>query len=289
MPRIRTVKPEVVKHETLFDAEQDTGLPIRFAWVMLPCLCDREGRFKWKPRRMKPDLLPYDEGTDVSPVLDAFLARGLVVKYRVRGEWYGWIPTFTKHQVINNRESSSELPTPSDADEVIYEGNHELDVCATRSARVNDAQGTPGKGKGREGNKEGKEGGEKSEIDFSCLPIQDRSLVDDYVSHRKKHKLQVTQNVINRLAKQLHLCADDGIDPDDALGELLDAGWRTLKVDWVRKRLAGSGDKPQGESEIKWANRRAVEMGEKEWPGPAGGETQQQFIDRIKRLDREAA
>ena len=154
MGRIRTVKPEIAKHEVLFDAEADTTLPLRFAWVMLFTVADREGRFQWQPRRLKADILPYDD-LDFSRVLDAWLTRGLVVKYRVGDAWIGWIPTFRKHQVINNREAASELPDVSDADEVIDNRNKAFtDACPTREVHAHDegsARTSGREGKGREG------------------------------------------------------------------------------------------------------------------------------------------
>jgi hypothetical protein len=159
MPRIRTIKPELSKHEGVFDLEAETGLPIRFAWAMLPCFCDREGRFEWRTRRLTAEILPYDEEADMARVLDALTTRGFVAKYRVGDAWFGWIPTFTKHQVVNNRESASDIPPIEDADEVIYSGNHALpDACPTREPRDDDARATPVKRKGRE--RKGKEGRE---------------------------------------------------------------------------------------------------------------------------------
>lgn len=146
MARIRTVKPEISLNEDLYEMEQETSLPMRFAWAVLPCHCDREGRFKWKPRRLGAQILPYDE-SDFSRVLDALVTRGMVVKYRVGDAWFGVIPTFKDHQVINNREADSNLPDVSDAEEVIH-------ACTTREPRVHHAGKAEGKGMehGREGN-----------------------------------------------------------------------------------------------------------------------------------------
>ena len=113
MSRIRTVKPELFRHEELFELEQETGLPIRVSFIALFTVCDREGRFKWRPRQLKLDCLPYDE-VDFSRVLDALITRGFVVRYEISGVDYGLIPSFTRHQVINNRESNSYLPAPPD-------------------------------------------------------------------------------------------------------------------------------------------------------------------------------
>jgi hypothetical protein len=128
--RIRTVKPEFFTHEGLYDLERETGLPIRVAFAGLFCATDREGRFRWRPRILKLDILPYDD-VDFSRVLDALATRGFIRKYIVDGEVYGFIPTFLKHQVINNRESPSQLPTPIDFVEF-------GDACPTRAPRVTD-------------------------------------------------------------------------------------------------------------------------------------------------------
>lgn len=160
MARIRTVKPELAAHEGLFDLERETGLPIRFAWTMLFTVCDREGRFTWRPRTLKAQILPHDD-VDFSRVLHAWLTRGYVVKYRVGNEWFGWLPTFTRHQVINNREAPSELPNFDESDEVEDYRNQALaDASATRAPRVDDACPTrevhaQAEGKGKE-RKEGK-------------------------------------------------------------------------------------------------------------------------------------
>lgn len=153
MARIRTVKPELFEHEELFDLEKATGLPLRLAFIGLFTCCDREGRFKWRPRALKKNVLPYDDHIDFSRVLDALGTRGFVRKYVVDGEEYGVIPTWDKHQVINNRESESDLPYP--------EENSYVSITSTREARVGDATGTRHEGKGREGKgkeEEGKEG-----------------------------------------------------------------------------------------------------------------------------------
>lgn len=145
MPRIRTIKPDASFHEGLFDLEQETGLPIRFVYAVLPCHCDREGRFKWKSRTLGAQILPYDN-IDFSRVLDALMTRGFIKKYVENDKEYGFIPTFLDHQVINNRESESNLPKPNENNTLTRDddGNYAL---TTREPRVQQGK----EGKGREG------------------------------------------------------------------------------------------------------------------------------------------
>ena len=138
--RIRTIKPEFYTHEELFEAEMAEKLPLRVAFSGLWCAADRCGRFKWEPRRLGILILPYDN-IDFSRVLHALSTRGFIVRYRVGDAWFGAIPTWNKHQVINNRERPSEIPDLSQAEQV--------DASGTRGARVGHA--SKEEGKGREG------------------------------------------------------------------------------------------------------------------------------------------
>ena len=61
MARIRTVKPELFRHDHLFDCEMRSGFPLRLAFIGLFSVCDRDGKFKWNPKIIKLDVLPYDE------------------------------------------------------------------------------------------------------------------------------------------------------------------------------------------------------------------------------------
>jgi hypothetical protein len=137
MARIRSIKPEFFRHLELYQAEVESGLPLRVAFPGLWVVADREGRFRWQPEVLKLDILPFDN-IDFSRVLDALLTRGFLVKYEVSGKQYGFIPTFKHHQFINNRELPSVLPQPLEHCEYI-EDSRVPDACLTRDSRVPDA------------------------------------------------------------------------------------------------------------------------------------------------------
>jgi hypothetical protein len=133
VPLIRSVKPELFRHEGLFDAEIDYQLPLRLAFIALITCCDREGRFRWQLRRLKADMLPFDN-VDLTQILDALITRGFIMKYEYQGEWYGCIPSWLRHQSINNRERASIFPGP-DGFAVVKKKNASL-----KSPRVINAQ-----------------------------------------------------------------------------------------------------------------------------------------------------
>jgi len=132
MARIRTIKPEFFTSE---DIVSMTPLA-RLFYVSLWCESDREGRLEWKPGTFKMRYLPGDN-CDVVELAQELIGKGLIVLYSVGDKQYAEIPTFTKHQVINNRESESTRPA------------RDKNASRTRAPRVK------AEGKGREG-KEGK-------------------------------------------------------------------------------------------------------------------------------------
>ena len=134
MARIRTIKPE------FFTSEDIVGMtPLaRLFYVSLWCESDREGRLEWKPGTFKMRYLPGDE-CSVQELAAELIDKGLIVLYEVGGKQYAEIPTFTEHQVINNRETPSTIPARSG------------DATFTRQSGVK-AEGKEGKeGKGKEG------------------------------------------------------------------------------------------------------------------------------------------
>ncbi len=146
MARIRTIKPEFFRNHELYAAEMESCLPLRVAFAGLWTAADREGRFKWNPQELKLDCLPYDE-VDFSRVLHALSTRHYIIHYESDGREYGCIPSWNRHQAINNREIQSVLPQ-------FIAGTEIADVSSTREPRVSETT----KGKGREGKgREGKE------------------------------------------------------------------------------------------------------------------------------------
>ena len=158
MARIRTVKPEFFRHEALYEAEKACGLPLRLAFAGLWTACDREGRFVWKPRALKLDALPYDD-VDFATVLDALAAHGFIVKYETGGASYGHIPSWAKHQHVNQRECASLIPAPDGpASESPAPDGTDARTCTHLPAPV--VSRGEGEGKGREEEKESEGKGE---------------------------------------------------------------------------------------------------------------------------------
>jgi len=137
MARIRTIKPEFFTDSKVLKL---TPLA-RLFYVSLWCEADKQGRLKWDPDTLKYRYMPADK-VRIADLTNELHKSGMIRLYEIDQVVYCDIPGFTKHQVINNRESESSLPAFS------------ADACLTRESGVSDAAcGKEGR-KGREG-KEG--------------------------------------------------------------------------------------------------------------------------------------
>ena len=142
MARIRTIKPEFFRHEALQDLEaENPGAYVMLVFAGLWGHCDKAGRFEWKPRMLKLDILPFlsfDMGRSLSLLSDA----GLIRNYCVEGKQYGEITSFWKHQRINGKESQEPEKYPPPPDEHIEKqqgSNGEATGKQQGSRTVNDA------------------------------------------------------------------------------------------------------------------------------------------------------
>lgn len=108
MARARNIKPGFYKNEEL--AELD--IYARFLYPGLWMLADREGRLEDRPKRIKAEILPYDN-CDIDGLLDQLADKQFIVRYEVEGNRYIEIPKFTEHQNPHHREAQSLIPAPN--------------------------------------------------------------------------------------------------------------------------------------------------------------------------------
>jgi hypothetical protein len=141
MPRIRTVKPEFFRHEALQDLENQypQNKPM-LVFCGLWGHCDSAGRFPWRPRQLKLDILPFIN-FDMGETLSILARAGMVKRYEASGQTYGIIETFREHQRLSGKEAQ---------DGVKYPGSSGENLGSTWEA-VNVQEG---KGREEEGKKE---------------------------------------------------------------------------------------------------------------------------------------
>ena len=109
MARLRTIKPGFFHNEALGDLEPLARLLFAGLWT----IADREGRLEDRPRRIKIEVLPYDE-CDADALLAALADAGFITRYRIGDSAFIAIPAFLKHQNPHMHEAQSVIPDHSD-------------------------------------------------------------------------------------------------------------------------------------------------------------------------------
>lgn len=251
MPRIRSIKPEFFLHEELFDLEHETGLPIRVAFAGLWCQADREGRFKWRPRSLKSQILPFDD-VDFSRVLHALATRGLVRCYAWRESLFGVVDGFHRHQVVNNREKESELPSEDDDESVSLD----VERSTGRVGHASPTRGQSGKAEGeRKGKgKEGKGKGTRRVDDASDLLFN--QFWEVFPKGRKRSRLDALpawKKAISKASPETIIAAaTEYAASDEAQGKFVagPAPWLN-QGRWDDDRAAWE-DKPDNNGKTRW-------------------------------------
>ncbi len=158
MARIRTVKPEFMRHEKLQDLEvANPGSCVMLLFVGLWMQCDKNGVFEYKPRQLKLDILPFIEYDIVASLL--LLSEAKIISLLVHDDKaYGFIPSFKKHQRIGGKEAQDPSKFPDPSEMLDYKGHIIKEAVEKHQGSTGEAQGKhqglqEGKGKEREGNK----------------------------------------------------------------------------------------------------------------------------------------
>lgn len=106
--RARNIKPGFFRNDVLAELEPLTRILFSGLW----CIADREGRLEDRPKRIKADVLPYDE-CDIDAMLDDLASAGFILRYTVENVEYIAILAFSKHQNPHKNEADSTIPAPA--------------------------------------------------------------------------------------------------------------------------------------------------------------------------------
>jgi len=199
--RIRTYKPEFFTHPLLADLDRNSQLPVRISLMGLWSCSDREGRFKWDARRLGAQILPY-EHIDFEIILNILAENKFIIKYEVDGKTYGFVPSFHRHQVINNREQESSLPPFQQPDLFSTELTRDNTGESTGENTDETTRADACSGEG----KEGKEGRKSSKVIEMDLPFQSEEFKvawQKWITYRKEMKKPLTNSTIKMQFKKI--------------------------------------------------------------------------------------
>jgi len=104
--RSRNLKPGYFKNEILCELDPLARILFSGLW----CMADREGRLEYRPKRIKVEILPYDN-CNIEKLLQQ-LSKDFITIYEVCGEKYIQINKFKEHQNPHIKEAASTIPAP---------------------------------------------------------------------------------------------------------------------------------------------------------------------------------
>lgn len=105
MARARNIKPGFFTNDDLAACS-----PLaRILFVGLWTVADRAGRMLDRPRKLKAELLPFDD-VDCDELLSELASGGFIDRYEVAGQKVIQVNNFDKHQHPHPSEKESELP-----------------------------------------------------------------------------------------------------------------------------------------------------------------------------------
>jgi hypothetical protein len=107
MARSRNIKPGFFLNEVL------GVLPpiVRLIFIGLWTVADREGRFEYRPLRLKAATAPYDD-VNVEDAISSLIENGFLLAYEVNGMNLLQIVNWSKHQNPHHKEIASVFPPP---------------------------------------------------------------------------------------------------------------------------------------------------------------------------------
>lgn len=108
MARARNIKPGFFTNDVLAEVDPLGRILFQGLW----CHADREGRLECRPRKLKAEILPYDE-CDIDDLLSQLESRGFISVYSVENSQYIQVVNFSKHQNPHIKEGASSIPAPN--------------------------------------------------------------------------------------------------------------------------------------------------------------------------------
>lgn len=126
MARSRNIKPSFFTNDLLAECEPLARILFAGLWT----IADREGRLHDRPKKIKVEVLPYDQ-CDVDALLWQLAGRGFIARYSENNDRFIQIIAFSKHQNPHLKEAVSEIPGISDTSTILAPDLHHTSPALT--------------------------------------------------------------------------------------------------------------------------------------------------------------
>jgi len=222
MARIRTIKPEFWRDESLASVSPEAALLA----IGLLNHADDEGYFNAHPKLIESDIFPLRElSNTITGMIDELHRIGYIELYKGNdGKRYGHICNFSKHQVINKKNPSK----------VKY-------LCEILDDSVTTTVVLP---TGMEGNGMEKErkAAKAAATNVACPSDVDKQVWDDWLALRKSKGAKVTKTVLDGAISESKKA---GMSLENFLRIWCLRGSQGLQADWLKTYEKQGFVKPQ--------------------------------------------
>lgn len=227
MARIRTIKPDFFRHEGLQDLASEYGAHVMLVFAGLWGHCDKAGRFEWRPRLLKLDILPFLD-FDMQEALEILARAGQVEYYEMNGKAYGLIRTFRDHQRISGKELQESEKHPEPPEEQPRSNGEATGKQQGSSGDQLESQ----EGKGREGNRNGVNPAPHSaRFSPESLPLPCGLAPEkwaEWIAYRRKRRLSTTEQTARKQLEFLSQCLANGQPAESIINASITNGWQGL-------------------------------------------------------------
>lgn len=271
MARIRTIKPEFF----LDDELAELPMVARMLFVGLWTIADCEGRMEDRPKRIKAQILPFDD-CDIDGSLQNLHDAGFVQRYEAGGGKYIVVTNFRKHQRLSGIEAQSRsvIPPPGSVEEQQEQSIEAIEKqsrSTEEAANVQEGKGKEGKGKEWKGEvhadpdpsiepEKPKKRAASAAVVFDPIGfLADRGVEHqaavDYVAVRKGKKAPATETALKQIESE---ALKAGVPLQAAVTECCSRGWAGFKAEWLTNNQNGARAGPaQQQTKINGSTRQS--------------------------------
>lgn len=107
MARARNIKPGFFTNDLLAEVNPLGRILFAGLWT----IADRDGRLEDRPKKIKAQVLPYDD-CDCDALLQDLHKHGFILRYEINGNRYVQIVKWVEHQNPHVKEAESTIPAP---------------------------------------------------------------------------------------------------------------------------------------------------------------------------------
>ncbi|WP_051272275.1 hypothetical protein [Shimazuella kribbensis] len=246
MARSRNIKPGFFLNDLLAEVDPLGRLLFAGLWT----IADREGRIEDRPKRIKAEILPYDN-CDVVELLDELNDRKFIMRYQVNGGKYIQITGWNKHQNPHVKEKASTIPAPDLSSASIVQAQQDNKQEKNSFGSGDDKEKKTKKDKLADSDE--MDGGEIFENNKSAKSCINKGISEELDKHHtspvqepEKHTINLADSFnlipdsLNLIPDSFNLVSGSKEDEDDLLAHK-ESSLKKIEEQYIQNQIIGRG------------------------------------------------